>query len=79
MSVSPNLERSPSAVGGNAERFCDIGTMVSQWEEMEVKVLEWKVLEGVRRGGRKVSRRISELLGKFEGGGGQKKKEIWPN
>ena len=25
--------------------------------------------EGVKRGGRRVSRRISELLGKFEGGG----------
>ena len=27
---------------------------------------EWKVEEGVRRGGRKLSRRISELLGNFE-------------
>ena len=52
------------------ERLCDIGTMVSQWEEMEGNVLEWKVEEGERRGGRKVRWRISELLWKFEGGGG---------
>ena len=35
--------------------------------------MEWKVEERVRRGGRKVSMRISELMGKFEGGGGSEK------
>ena len=67
MSGSSNRERTPIIVGGKVERFCDIGTMIDQWEEMEGNVLEWKVEEWVRRGGRKVSRRISELLGKFRG------------
>ena len=45
-SRSPNLERSPSIVGGREERFFDIGKMISQWEEMEGIDQEWKVEEG---------------------------------
>ena len=28
---SPNLERTPSIVGGRVERLCDIGGMICQW------------------------------------------------
>ena len=52
------------------ERFCDIGNMICQWKEMEGKVLEGGMEEGGRREGRKVSRRISELIGRFGEGGG---------
>ena len=45
-SWSPNLERSPSIVGGREERFCDIGKMICLWEEMEGNDQEWKVEEG---------------------------------
>ena len=37
--------------------------LITQWEESEQD--EWMVEEGLRRGGRKLSRRMSELLGIF--------------
>ena len=61
--ASPNLERTPSLVGGRVERFGDIAKMIIQWEMLEDDDKEWKVEEGIRRGGRRLSRRISELLG----------------
>ena len=39
--------------------------MVTRWERLEQDDSEWKVEEGIRRGGRKLSRRMSELLGIF--------------
>ena len=51
------------------ERFCDVGTLIKEWEEMEHDQKEWEVVEGIRRGGRRVSKRMGELLGRFEGGG----------
>ena len=41
--------------------------MIKQWEQLEKDDSEWKVEEGVRRGGRKLSKRMSELLGIFGG------------
>ena len=52
------------------ERFCDIGNMICQWEEMEGEGLERGREERERRKGRRVSRRISELMRSFEEGGG---------
>jgi hypothetical protein len=68
-SASPNLDRTPGMVDGEEERFCDIGQMIKQWEKVENDDSEWKVEEGVRRGGRKLSKRMSELLGIFGGEG----------
>ena len=64
-SESTNLERTPVMVDGKLERFKDIGSMITQWEELEDNDKEWVVEEGVRRGGRKISRRMSELIGIF--------------
>ena len=69
VSASPNLERTPSVVGGRVEMFGDIGKMVGQWEMLEEDDKEWKVEEGIRRGGRRLRRRISELLRVFGEGG----------
>ena len=51
------------------ERFCDIGNMICQWEEMEGEVLKSGMEERGRRECRRVSKRISELMGSFEDGG----------
>ena len=67
-SASPNLERTPSVVGGRVERFGDIGKMIGQWEMLEEDDKEWKVEEGIRRGGRRLSRTISDFLGGVWGG-----------
>ena len=64
--------------------------MIKQWEQLEEDDSEWKVEEGVRRGGRKLSKRMSELLGIFGGerentsvsdidGGGELKEESIPS
>ena len=63
VSASPNLEKTPSLVGGRVERFGDIAKMIDKWEMLEEDDKEWKVEEGIRRGGRRLSRRVSELLG----------------
>ena len=64
-SESTNLERTPVMVEGKLERFKDIGSMITQWEDLEHNDKEWMVEEGVRWGGRKFSRRMSELIGIF--------------
>jgi hypothetical protein len=64
-SASPNLDRTPGVVAGRVERFGDIGMMVTKWERMDQDDNEWKAEEGMRRGNRKLSRRMSELLGIF--------------
>ena len=74
---SPNLEKSPSILGGKVERFCDIGNMICQWEEMEGEVLKSAREERGRRECRRVNKRISELMGSFEEGGGYLKTENW--
>ena len=63
VSARLNLERTPSLVGGRVERFGDIAKMIDKWEMLEEDDKEWKVEEGIRRGGRRLSRRVSELLG----------------
>ena len=78
-SGSPESDR--GGEGGEMEfvGLTNIETMIAKWEAMENDANEWKVEEGVRRGGRKLSKRISELLGRYEGkretleegGGGQ--------
>ena len=57
------------------ERFCDIGNMICQWEEMEGEVLKSGMEERGMRECRRVSKRISELMGTFEEGGGNTKTE----
>ena len=64
-SASRNLERTPVMVGGKLERFRDIGNMITTWDVLEQDDKEWMVEEGVRRGGRKISRRMSKLIGIF--------------
>ena len=64
-SASPNLDRTPGVVDGRVERFGDISVMVTKWERLEQDDNEWKAEEGMRRGNRKLSRRMSELLGIF--------------
>ena len=64
-SASTNLERTPVMVEGKLERFRDIGSMITKWEKLKQDDKEWMVEEGVRRGGRKLSRRMSELIGIF--------------
>ena len=67
---NPKLEKLQSVGNvGIVERFCDVGTLVTEWERMENDPKEWEVLEGIRRGGRRVSKRMVELLGMFEGEG----------
>jgi hypothetical protein len=65
-----SLEKSPGMVAGRMERFCDIGKMICQWEEMEGEGLESGREERDMRKGRRVSRRISELMRSFQEGGG---------
>ena len=64
----------------------NIETMIAKWEAMENDANEWKVEDGVRRGGGKLSKRISELLGRYEGeretleeGGREGRGSIWLN
>ena len=45
----------------------NIDDLIQTWDRMEEDVDEWKVEGGVRRGGRKVSRRMSELISRFGG------------
>ena len=61
-----SYELSPIMVHGSKEVFRDVGAMVKTWEEMEEDISEWRQEGGVRRGGRRISRRISELLRSFE-------------
>jgi hypothetical protein len=65
-----SLEKTPGMVAGRVERFCDIGKMICQWEEMEGEGLESGREEREMRKGRRVSRRISELMRSFQEGGG---------
>ena len=60
---SQYLERTPSMVNGVHERFVDVHSLVREWEELENCKEEWEVNEGRRRGGRRVSKRMSELQG----------------
>ena len=55
------------------ERFRDVSEMVKEWEELESDPQEWEVVGGMRRGGRRVSKRISELLDIFDPEGGARK------
>ena len=68
--ASPNLDRTPGVVDGRVERFGDINVMVATWESLEHDDNERKAEEGMRRGNRKLSRRMSELLGIFGEGEG---------
>ena len=63
--VLQGLERTPSMVHGVHERFRDVRAMVKEWELVENCKEEWEVKEGRRRGGRRISKRMSELLGIF--------------
>ena len=58
VSASPNLERTPSLVGGRVESFGDIAKMIDKWEMLEEDDKELKVEEGIRRGSRRL-RRVS--------------------
>ena len=57
-------------VYGEEENFKDVRTMIDEWNNMEHNEMEWLPVEGVRRGGRKMSRRISDLMRSFQEGGG---------
>ena len=69
-SVIPKVELSPSLVSGRWEDFQSVGALIKEWEHLEGNESEWEVVGGVRRGGKRVSRRVTELMGKFEKGGG---------
>ena len=45
--------------------------MVEEWNGLENDESEWLPVEGVRRGGRNLSRRISDLIRSFQEGGGE--------
>ena len=60
-------DRSTAMVNGRMEQFKDVRSMVEEWNGLERDDMEWLPMEGVRRGGRRVSRRISELLQNFQG------------
>ena len=66
-------EKSPSMVYGRQERFGEVKEMVGLWEGMENDDDEWLPKEGRRRGGRRISRRISELIENFQTEGGMDK------
>ena len=65
------LEKSPSLVEGLVERFQSAEALLPEWDKLEGNESEWEEVGGMRRGGRKVSRRMSELLGRFEMGRGE--------
>ena len=68
ISGSPGVGENSPMIGGRGEAFdTDTAKMIRIWENLENDESEWKVEGGLRRGGRRVSRRISELLEKFEG------------
>ena len=64
---SPNFILTKTGVEEGESFNTDMTKMITMWDSMEKDEDEWKVEEGVRRGGRRVSRRISELLKMFEG------------
>jgi hypothetical protein len=64
--------KSPSTINGTEEWFMDVNSMVGRWEEMDQDEGEWLPKEGRRRGGRKLSRRMSELILGFEESGGDR-------
>ena len=66
--IGRQYERSPSMVYGKVERFGDVREMVGLWESLEQEEEEWQHKEGRRRGGKRVSKRISELLLSFQEG-----------
>ena len=76
--INIEQEKSPSMVYGQVERFGDVRGMVGLWEALERDEEEWLSKEGRRRGGRKLSRRISELLQNFEGGDKQMDRQPGP-
>ena len=57
------------------ERFHNIETVIPEWEEIEGDEKEWEEVGGIRRGGRRVSKRMSELLDRFEKGRGEEENE----
>ena len=65
--VSPNFVRTKTGVEEGEKFNTDMGKLITMWDRMENDEEEWKVEEGVRRGGRRVSKRMSELLDKFDG------------
>eukprot|EP00090_Calanus_glacialis_P030632 TRINITY_DN49602_c0_g1_i1.p1 TRINITY_DN49602_c0_g1~~TRINITY_DN49602_c0_g1_i1.p1 ORF type:complete len:204 (-),score=39.33 TRINITY_DN49602_c0_g1_i1:50-586(-) len=65
--------KSPSTINGTEEWFMDVNSMVGRWEEMDQDEGEWQPKEGRRRGGRKISRRMSELILGFEEGDGDRR------
>jgi hypothetical protein len=68
--VQINLDKTPTVVGGRIEHFGSISDMICHWEGMEERETE-NDGEAAEGGGRKrVSKRISELSGRFEEGGG---------
>ena len=71
VSAGQNLERTPSVVSERVERFGDIAKMIDNREMIENGDKEWKVEEGIRRGGRRISRRKSALFGGVWGGRGK--------
>jgi hypothetical protein len=64
--------KSPSTINGTKEWFMDVNSMVGRWEEMDQDEGEWLPKDGRRRGGRKLSRRMSELILGFEESGGDR-------
>ena len=67
---STNFDKSPSMVNGMKEGFKDVRSMVGVWEDMDGDEGEWLQVGERRRGGRRISRRISELIMNFQEEGG---------
>ena len=61
------FDKSPSMVNGMKESFKDVRAMVGVWEAMDKDDGEWLTVGERRRGGRRVSRRISESVFKRRG------------
>ena len=59
-------ERSPSMINGSKEWFRDVSSMVGRWEEMDKDETEWLPGDGRRRGGKRISRKINELINEFQ-------------
>ena len=63
-----SAENTHSMTGVEDEEFTtDLNDLLKTWDIMEDDENEWRVEGGVRRGGRKVSRRMSELIDMFGG------------
>ena len=79
---SPNNDMSPGWVNGKREEFSSISVMMEHWEEMERREEEERdrlsnQKEGTRR---RSSKRIQELMEKFEEGGQRNLKvATWTN